>query len=65
MHFFPGMIFRVHLNHTFGAGIYQANLNDLDFVGASFALCPSKSGVGCLDFVGRIFSCSNAMFLVL
>ena len=63
--FFSGMIFDAHLNQTFSACIYQVNLNDLDFVGAPGALCPSKSGVGCLDFVGLNFSCSNAMFLVL
>ena len=64
MHF-SGMILRAHLNQTFSAGIYQVNLNYLDFVGAPGALCPSKSGVGCLDFVGLKCSCSNAMFLVL
>ena len=62
--FFSGMIFRAHLNQTFGPGIYQVNLNDLDFVGAPGALCPSKSGVGCLDFVGLKCSCSNVFGFV-
>ena len=33
------------------------DLHDLDFVGLPSALSPGKSGVGCLDFVGLIFSC--------
>ena len=35
------------------------DFHDLDFVGAPAALGPSKSGVGCLDFVGQKISCSN------
>ena len=38
--------------------------HDLHFVEAPAAPGPSKSGVGCLDFVGLKVSSSNAMFLV-
>ena len=58
----------MYLNQVFSAYIKQVDFYDLDFVEAPAAPGPSKSGVGCLDFVGlRVskFPVQMLCFLVL